>query len=41
MTVTETLPDRFVRLPVWYQMGSAAEIAGDALLQSLSSKAIA
>ena len=35
MSVTESLPDRLVRLPLWYGMGSAAEVAADAMLDAL------
>lgn len=35
MEVTDTLPARLLRLPLWCGMGSAAEAAADALLQEL------
>ena len=35
MSVTDSLPDRLVRLPLWYGMGSAAEVAADAMLDAL------
>ncbi|KAB2942920.1 MAG: dTDP-4-amino-4,6-dideoxygalactose transaminase [Hyphomicrobium sp.] len=38
MTNTDTLPDRLVRLPLWYGMGTAAELAVEALLEALRAK---
>lgn len=41
MAVTDTLPDRLLRLPLWYGMGTAAEAAAEALLQSVRAEASA
>lgn len=41
MAVTDTLPDRLLRLPLWYGMGDAAKAAAEALLQSLRAEASA
>lgn len=41
MSVTDTLPDRLLRLPLWHGMGSAAERAADTLLHGLATKAAA
>jgi hypothetical protein len=36
MAVTDTLPDRLLRLPLWFGMGEdAAETAAEALLQAV------
>ncbi|HWK32616.1 MAG TPA: DegT/DnrJ/EryC1/StrS family aminotransferase, partial [Hyphomicrobium sp.] len=35
MTLTDTLPARLLRMPLWYGMGTAAEVAADALLKAL------
>ena len=35
MTVTDTLPGRLLRMPLWYGMGAAADAAAEALLKAL------
>jgi dTDP-4-amino-4,6-dideoxygalactose transaminase len=35
MSVTDSLPDRLVRLPLWYGLGSGAVVAADAMLDTL------
>jgi dTDP-4-amino-4,6-dideoxygalactose transaminase len=41
MSVTDSLPDRLLRLPLWHDMGSAAERAADVLLRAVGAKAAA